>query len=152
MNELLFFEDLHVGTKFSSSTYLLSKEEIVDFASLYDPQPFHTDSEKAEELFFKGHCASGWQTAAVTMRLLVTSVPLGCGIIGAGVDLTWLKPVRAGDVLQAQAEVKEINPSRLKPDRAIVTWLVETRNQCGEIVQTMQAKTIVLSKSTQNQG
>ncbi|MDR1396135.1 MAG: MaoC family dehydratase [Desulfarculales bacterium] len=147
MSQNLFLEDLYIGKRFDSGRYLLDKKEIISFASEYDPQPFHTDPEKSEKLFFRGHSASGWQTAAVTMRLLVSSVPLDCGVIGVGADLTWLRPVRPGDELQVTTEVQQIHISQTKQDRAIVTWLVETKNQKGETVQTMTSKTMVFSKN-----
>ena len=84
------------------------------------------------------------------MRLIVTSVPLDCGIIDIGADLIWLKVVRPGDVLQAETTVEAINISKSKPDRAVVIWLVETKNQHDEVVQTLKTKIMVLSKNAQS--
>lgn len=146
MGQSVFLEDLFVGRRFVSGTYRLDAEEIIQFASKYDPQAFHTDPERAEKLFFKGLSASGWQTAAVTMRLIVTSVFQDSGVVGMGADLAWLKPVRPGDVLRAETEVEEIRTSPSKPDSAIVLWRVETKNQDGEVVQKMTTKTVVFRK------
>lgn len=149
MTNRLFLEDLYVGKKFSSAKYHVSEQQIMEFASAYDPQPFHIDPAKADESFFKGHAASGWQTAAITMRLIVTSVLLDYGIIGIGGDLTWLKPVRPGDTLQAKTEVTEIQISKSKPDRGIVTLLVQTENQHGDLVQSLSTKIMVFGKNQQ---
>lgn len=146
MEDSLFFKDLYVGQKFSSEKYLLSEAEIIDFASAYDPQIFHTQPDKAGDTFFKGHAASGWQTVAVTMRLLVYSIPLNCGIIGMGGNLTWFKPVRPGDSLRAESEIIDMRPSNSKTDRVIVTLLVKTINNDDEIVQTLETKILVFSK------
>ena len=145
----LFLEDLFTGREFRSAEYTLGEAEIIAFASMYDPQPFHTDPDKAKELFFKGHSASGWQTAAITMRLLVTSIPLDCGIIGIGGELVWLKPVRPGDTLHVTAKATAIHVSQSKPGKAVVTWFVETLNQHGEAVQTLTTKTMVFGKDAQ---
>ena len=142
----LFLGDLHVGKKFISDKFQLNTQDIIDFASVYDPQVFHTDPEKAKDSFFNGHAASGWQTAAVTMRLIVTSVPLDCGIIGIGGDIIWPGAVRPGDILQAETEVVDIQRSTSKPDRGVVTLFVETKNQRDEVVQTLKTKIMVFDK------
>lgn len=145
MKTTLFLEDLHVGQKFVSGDYSMDKEQIIAFAQTFDPQIFHVDPVKAEDSFFRGHAASGWHTAAVTMRLIVTSVPIDCGIIGMGGEIAWLKPVRPGDVLHVESEILDIQPGP-KPDRGIVTCLVKTKNQQGETVQTFNSKIVVFCK------
>jgi acyl dehydratase len=147
-NELLYFDDLHVGQRFVSGTHQIDEGEITTFAKRFDPQPFHLDSEAAKATLFEGLVASGWHTAAVSMRLLVDGVPIAGGLIGAGAEITWPKPTRPGAVLQVESEVVELRPSRTRPDRGIATLRSETRNQLGEIVQVFIAKLIVPRRSS----
>jgi acyl dehydratase len=143
----LYLEDLHVGDVFRSDEYVLDEATIIEFGRQYDPQPFHTDPEAARQTFFGGLAASGWQTAAITGRLLVTSgLPLADGVIGAGVELTWPNPTRPGDALKAEATVKEIKPSRSKPDRALVTFHVDTTNQHGDVLQRFVGTLVILNR------
>jgi acyl dehydratase len=122
----------------------MTVEEIKAFASQFDPQPFHLDEAAAEASFFKGLAASGWHTAAVTMRLLVTSgLTLAGGLIGAGGELTWPKPVRPGDVLTVESEVLDLQPSKSKPERGLVTMRSRTLNQRSEVVQDMTTRMLV---------
>ncbi len=138
-----FLEDLSVGQRFASSSYELKAEEIKAFAGQFDPQPFHTDEAAARDTFFGGLAASGWHVAAVTMRLLVgDGAFLVDGLIGAGGEIAWPRPTRPGDILKVESEVIEINPSRSRPDRGMVTVRSETRNQRGEIVQVLTAKLV----------
>jgi acyl dehydratase len=140
----LYLEDLQVGQRFTSHTYALDEAQIIAFASQFDPQAFHLDPVAARDSLFGGLVASGWHTAAITMRLLVTgSVRIAGGTIGAGGEVVWPSPTRPGDVLQVESEVTEIRPSRSRPDRGIVTLRSETRNQRGEVVQTLSARLIV---------
>jgi acyl dehydratase len=95
MTSELWLDDLHVGHRFRTDVYDLTADDIIEFATKWDPQPFHVSNETARETFFKGLAASGWHTAAITMRLLVTSgMPLANGIIGAGGEVAW--PPRHG--------------------------------------------------------
>ena len=144
-----YLDDFKAGQTFASGTFSMTTENIVDFARQYDPQPFHTDPESAPDSFFQAHVASGWQTAAVTMRLLVGSgLDVQGGLIGAAVDeMRWPRPVYPGDVLRAETEVLEVIPSKSRPDRGRLRVRVTTRNQKGETVQRMTA-TIVLPKQT----
>lgn len=142
-NELLYFDDLHVGQRFVSGTHPIDEDAIKTFAKQYDPQPFHVDSEAAKGTFFQGLVASGWQTAAITMRLLVDGVPIAGGLIGAGAEITWPKPTRPGDVLHVEGEIVELRPLRSRPDHGLATIRSETRNQLGEVVQVFTAKLIV---------
>ena len=150
--ETLFIEDLRVGQTFVSGEYHLTRENIIAFASAFDPQIFHLDAEKAEKTLFKGLAASGWHTAAVTMRLLVSSVPFGSGLIGLGGEIAWPQPARPGDVVHVVSEVLDIHHSRSKPDRGIVTALAETRNQRAEVLQTLRTKVVVFSKNSSLEG
>ncbi len=140
----LYLDDLVVGDKFSSAGHEIDAEQIKAFATLFDPQPFHLDEEAAKATLFGGLAASGWHTAAITMRLLVSSgLPLADGIIGAGGEISWPKPTRPGDILQVESEIIDIMPSRSKPDRAMVVMRCETRNQQGDVLQLFSPKLVV---------
>ncbi|MDP3798181.1 MAG: MaoC family dehydratase [Polaromonas sp.] len=141
---VLYLEDLEVGEKFTSAEHAMDEAQIKAFATQFDPQPFHLDDEAAKATLFGGLAASGWHTAAVTMRLLVTGgLPIAGGIVGAGVELSWPRPTRATDVLQVESEVTGILPSRSRPDRGMVTVRSETRNQHGEVLQISVNKVVV---------
>jgi len=117
---------------------------IKEFAAEFDPQPFHLDETAAQASVFKGLVASGWHTAAVAMRLLVTGgLPLADGLVGFGGEISWPKPTRPGDILHVESEIVEIKPSRSKPDQGIVTVRGEMLNQKGEIVYRLTAKLLV---------
>jgi acyl dehydratase len=143
-SELLYLDDLYVGRRFISATHALDERQIVAFAREFDPQPFHTDPEAAKGTLFRGLAASGWQTAAITMRLQVDGgLPIAGGIVGLGGEVGWPTATRPGDVLHVESEILEVVPSRSRPDRGTVTLLSETRNQRGEIVQTATIKLLV---------
>ena len=143
----LYLEDLHVGQRLMSGTYHISEAQIRDFAREFDPQPFHLDETAAKASIFAGLAASGWHTAAVAMRLLVTGgLPLGNGIIGLGGELAWPKPTRPGDTLHVESEVIEILPSRSKPNQAVVKVSSTTMNQSGEAVHVFTAKVLVFKR------
>ncbi|KQP14056.1 MaoC family dehydratase [Pseudorhodoferax sp. Leaf267] len=143
----LYLEDLAVGDRFTSGTHALDAEQIKTFAQQFDPQPFHTDEEAAKATFFQGLAASGWHTAAITMRLLVDSgMPLAEGIIGSGGELHWAQPTRPDDVLHVESEVVEIVPSRSKPGRAMVQMHCRTLNQRGELLQSFKPKLVVTKR------
>ena len=140
----LYLEDLRVGQRFVSGTHRLDEEQVRAFAGQFDPQPFHLDTEAAKATLFEGLVASGWHTAAITMRLLVESgLTIAGGIVGAGAEITWPGPTRPGDTLQVESEVLELRPSRSRPDRGIATIRSETRNQRGDTVQVLVAKLVV---------
>ena len=142
-----YLDDLVVGQRFTSGSHMLNDEQIKSFARIYDPQPFHIDSEAARNSFFGGLAASGWHTAAITMKLNVEGgLPIMGGIIGSGGEINWPRPTRPGDVLHVESEVLEIVPSRSRPDRGRVTVLCRTLNQKDEIVQTFKAKLVVPRK------
>jgi len=144
MRTPLYLEDIAVGQRFVTGTILLEAQAIKDFARAFDPQPFHTDEEAAKDSFFAGLAASGWHTAALTMKLLVESGPaVAGGLIGAAGELSWPRPTRPGDILRVESEVLAVVPSRSKPDRGLVTLKSETRNQKGEAVQIQTAKLLV---------
>lgn len=142
----LYLEDIHVGQRFESPPYRLDAEQIKKFAAEFDPQPFHLDDGAAAASLFGGLAASGWHTAALTMRLLVESVPLADGLVGAELELAWPKPTRPGMALQVFSEVVEIRPSRSKPNMAIVTLRNETRDQNGGVLQVFKVKMPVFKR------
>ena len=141
---LLYFDDLAVGQRFSSGSRSLSADEIKSFARDFDPQPFHLDETAARETFFRGLAASGWHAAAIAMSLLVRGgLPVAGGIVGAGGEIAWRKPIRPGDTLRVESEIVEVTPSRSKPDRGTVVVRSDTINQDGDIVQTFTARLVV---------
>jgi acyl dehydratase len=140
----LYFDDLRVGQRFVSQSHVVDRDQVVRFAREFDPQPFHLDEQGAKQTVFGELVASGWHTAAITMRLLVEgAVPIAGGIVGVGGEIAWLKPVRPGDVVRVHCEVLEIVPSRSRADRGLVRIQTETRNQHGEAVQTFVARIVV---------
>jgi acyl dehydratase len=143
----LYLEDLSVGQEFVSREHHVDAEQIISFASQYDPQLFHLNPEAAQHSFFKGHVASGWHTAAITMRLVVESVPFAAGIIGLGGGISWPRPTRPGDELHVRSRITEIQPSKSKADRAIVHLQALTYNQAGDVLQELTAKLFVFRRS-----
>jgi acyl dehydratase len=140
----LYLDDLQVGQRFGSGTFTLDAEQMVAFARQFDPQPFHLDAEAAKGTFFGELVASGWHTAAITMRLLVESgLPIAGGIVGAGGEISWPRPTRPDSTLHLAIEVLEIKPSRSRPDRGMVTVRCETRNQDEEVVQLLTTRIVV---------
>ncbi len=143
-----YFEELAAGQRFVSGRMKIGADDIKRFAREYDPQPFHLDETTAAATRFQGLAASGWHTAALTMRILVDSEfrPAG-GILGAGVDqLSWPRPVRPGDELRVESEVIEKRPSKSLPDQGVVKVRVTTLNQNNEPVQVFVANLIVLKR------
>src|SRR5262245_4388528 len=118
MTTQLHLEDFAVGQTFGSGRLKVDAEEIKAFAAAFDPQPFHLNEESARDTFFGGLAASGWHTAALTMRLLTES-PLkpAVGIVGTGGEIGWPRPVRSGDELRLESEILEVRPSQSRPDR-----------------------------------
>jgi acyl dehydratase len=144
----LYLDDLKAGDRFVSGEHVLDEAQILSFARQFDPQPFHLDHEAAKATLFGGLAASGWHTAAITMRLLVDQgLPLAGGIIGAGGEIAWPKPTRPGDVLHVESEVFSVTPSRSRPDRGMVVVRSETRNQHGDVLQQSTYKLVVPRKT-----
>ena len=139
-----YFEDFAVGQKFTSDRLTIGAAEIKDFAASYDPQPFHLDEIAAKATPFSGLAASGWHTAALTMRLIVGSEfrPAG-GILGFGGELIWSRPVRPGDQLHVESEILETRLSQSRPGQGIVKVRVTTFNQSNEVVQTFTPALLV---------
>ena len=145
----LYLEDLSVGQRFTTGTLTVTEAEIKEFAGRFDPQPFHLDDAAARQTLFGGLAASGWHTAAMTMRLLVEGgAPLAWGIIGGGGEIAWPRPTRPGDVLYVEGEVMEITPSKSKPDRGMVLMRSRTLNRNGEEVQVTTMKLVVPRRAT----
>jgi len=139
-----FLEDLKVGERLESDSYIVTAEAIINFAREFDPQPFHVDLAAAEKSLFQGLAASGWHTASITMRLFVQATNFAEGAIGLGVDeLRWPAPVRPGDALRVEVEILELRESRSQPGQGIIRIRNTTRNQRAEIVQTMFASAMV---------
>jgi acyl dehydratase len=141
-----YFDDLRVGQRFESGTHTITEEAIKSFAAAFDPQPFHLDDALARVSVFGSLAASGWHTAAITMRLLVDlGIPAG-GLIGAGCEIAWPRPTRPGDTLRVTSEVLEVVPSRSRNDRGTVVIRSETRNQRDEVVQQLTARMIAFRR------
>ncbi len=141
----MFLEDLVPGQRFAGGPVAVSAEMIKGFAAEYDPQPFHLDEDAAAaHPVFGALAASGWHTAALSMRMVVQAIGhFGWGVVGGGGELLWLKPVRPGDTLRLESEVLEITPSKSRADRGSVMMRNATLNQHGETVQTFTVKLLV---------
>ena len=129
-----YFEDFQVGETWRSAPWVLSAEEIMAFGHAYDPQPMHTDPQRAAAGPFGALVASGWHIAALTVRMFVDAGGYGATpVVGLGIDeLRWLKPVRAGDQLTVTREVIEVRRSESNPGRGIIRTRVTVTNQLGE--------------------
>ena len=151
MNER-YFDDFNAGDRFRSEPYEVTEKQIIEFAREFDPQSFHLDPVVAERTMFKGLIASGWHTAAISMRLFIQRLNFAEGAIGLGVDeLRWPNPVRPGDILRVDTEIVDLRPSRSKPDCGIARIRNVTTNQRGEVVQTMFASALVPRRGPDNQ-
>lgn len=131
-------EDFEVGQTFAGGPVTVSAEDIIDFAKQFDPQDFHTDPAKAKNSTFGEHVASGWHTAALTMKMLVAAMPpMAGGMIGRTVEnMTWTQPVRPGDMLRYEGEILDMRPTR-NPARGLMRVKSITRNQHGDAVMEM---------------
>src|SRR5436305_6557134 len=148
MTKERYFDDLKAGDRFKSDPLQVTEKQVIEFAHKFDPQMFHLTRKSAERTIFKGLIASGWHTAAMTMRLFVQTLNFAEGAIGLGVDeLRWPNAVRPGDVLQVETEILDLRESRSKPSHGIVRIRNVTTNQRGEVVQTMFASALVLRRS-----
>lgn len=142
------FEDFPVGTHLLSNNYQITAVAIRNFAREFDPQLFHLDLKIAEKTLFGGLAASGWHTAAVSMRLFVDTMDVAGGIIGMGVDeLKWPNAVRPGDELRLDIEILEARRSKTRPGYGIIRIRNVTKNQRDEVVQSFMANTILLARS-----
>ena len=147
MNHL---EDYKVGQVFGSGTARVETDRITSFAAEFDPQPFHLSDQGARNTVFGALAASGWHTAAITMRLLVDSElkPAG-GVVGLGFDeLRWPKPVRPGDTLSVLSEILDVRPSKSHADQGVIKVRTTTRNQAGDAVQIAVGNLLVRRRGT----
>ena len=144
----LYLDDLTVGQRFTSPSHVMELDEIREFAGRYDPQFFHLDVELARDSLFGKLAAVCQPLAAATMRLLVQSLPLAGGLIGAGGEIAWPRATWPGDRIHVESEIVTIAPSRSKPERGLVTFRSETINQDGEIVQVFTPKIIAWWRSS----
>lgn len=145
MSKVYYLEDFAVGQVFATGRIRIDADQIKTFARQFDPQPFHLDEAAAEKSVFRGLAASGWHTAALTMRLMTGGEfkPAG-GIIGVGFDeLSWQRPVRPGDELYAKSEILDVRPSKSRPDRGLIRVRTTTYNQNDEAVQSFVGNLIV---------
>lgn len=131
----IYLNDLTIGTTWTSREHTLTEADIIEFAQQYDPQPFHTDPERAKDSFFGTLVASGWQTACLTMRLMVETIPIATGLIGASGSVKWGRPTYPNDRIHVVAKVVDIKRSTSKPNQGIVTVQIDTINQDGEFAQ-----------------
>ena len=136
----IYFEDFTPGRVFELGSVEVSAEEIIEFATRFDPQPFHIDPEAAADTHFGGIIASGWHTCSMCMRLLVDGMIHDTVSLGSpGMEqIRWLAPVRPGDRLAARTTVEHATPSTSKPDRGTVMLMTEMSNQDGVVVMTMR--------------
>ena len=143
----LYLEDISVGQIFRSEPRVVTREEMIVFARDNDPQYFHLDDEAAQASLFCGLVASGWQTAALSMRLLVEGpAPFAGGLVGVGAEISWMRPLRPGDSIRIEGEVTDVNRSRSRPDRGVVTLRLTTYNQRAEPVQRIAARAVVFAR------
>ena len=135
-----YLEDFAPGQAFDLGQCRVTQADIVAFARAFDPQPFHVDEHAAADSIYGGIIASGWHTLSLFMRLFVDGLLCDAASLGSpGVDkVRWRHPVRPGDLLRARATVQAVVPSRSRPDRGIVRWAYEMRNQDGAVVMTME--------------
>ena len=139
-----YYDDLKAGDRFHSETLEVNETELIEFAHKFDPQMFHLNRKSAERTIFKGLIASGWHTAAITMRLFVQTLNFAEGAIGLGVDeLRWPNAVRPGDVLRVETKIVDLRASKSKPSHGVVRLRNTTTNQRGEVVQSMLASALV---------
>lgn len=143
-----YFEDFEAGKIIDVGSRTVSEEEIIDFATKFDPQPFHVDKAAAEKSMYGGIIASGWHTCSMIMRLMVDGFLRDAASLGSpGVDeIRWIKPVRGGDTLNVTTTALEVRPSASKPDRGVIVTLWEAKNQHGELVATIKGMGMFLRR------
>jgi len=145
-----FWEDFKIGERKNIGSVVVDKDEVIEFATRYDPQPFHVDEVAAKQSIYGGLIASGWHTCAMVMRLMCDSYLLQSASLGSpGLEnVRWLRPVRPGDTLTAYRTIEEARVSSSRPDRGIVKTLWEVENQKGELVLTMSGVNFFLKRDT----
>jgi acyl dehydratase len=147
--EGLFLEDFTEGSVIDTPGFTMTEASIIEFASRFDPQPFHIDREAAGRSMFEGLVASGFHTLCVSFRLFTQTAVLVNNMGGPGLDdVRWHVPVRPGDTIRVRVTVAEARPSRSKPDRGIIKWRFETLNQRGEVVMTALSLSFMKRRET----
>jgi acyl dehydratase len=141
MSKTVFFDDLVIGQRFKSASFEMTEESMILFSRENDPQFFHVDPEAAKESLFGGLIGSGWQTGALTLRLLLqdSGLTFAGGVVGMDAHISWKRPVRPGDHLHIEGEITKLRTSRSQPDRGFVTFRASTLNGEGQTVQTIEA-------------
>ncbi|MGH6946982.1 MAG: MaoC family dehydratase [Kiloniellales bacterium] len=149
-----YFEDFAVGERFRSRGVTLTESQILDFAFKYDPQPFHLDREAAKGSPYGGLIASGFQTLALGFRMIFQeNIFTACSLGSPGIDeLRWLLPVRPDDTLTTEIAVREIRPSKSKPDRGTVVFDYRIENQRGEAVMTFRTIKLLRKRPSAEAG
>jgi acyl dehydratase len=152
--EQRYFEDYRGGLVLECGSFAVEQSEMIAFAERYDPQDFHTDPDAAARSVYGGLIASGWHTAAMTMRLLVAKYLSSVSSLGSpGIDeLRWLAPVRPADTLSVRVTVLDARRSRSKPDRGVVRSLIEVSNQRGELVMSLKAINLLRCRTPSHGG
>src|SRR3954467_3202554 len=143
---MIYFEDLVVGAKREFGTYEVTRDEVIEFARKYDPQPFHLSDEAAAKTHFGRLAASGWHTAAMTMAVIARRVvnEEQAGLGSPGIDeLRWKKPVYPGDTLHVSGQISEKTPSRSRPEMGSFRTETIVTNQNGEVVMTFQSIVLI---------
>ncbi len=145
----MYLEDFKIGQTFSTGRRTVTEEEIINFGSQFDPQPFHLDPEAAKSTFFQGLAASGWHTTALMMRLLVDGeMTPANGLVGAGFEsLNWPRPVRPGDTLHVVSEILEVRRSRSKPTQGMVKVRNTTFNQNDDPVLVTVGHMVIVARA-----
>ncbi len=142
----VFFDDLAIGQTFQGGPLTVTRDDLIAFAERFDPQPQHLSEDLARTSMFGELVASGWHTAALTMRMLVdgASPRVEGGVVGAGIEeIRWPTPVRPGDQLTAESEILDMRPSRSRADRGLIKLKTTTKNQTGAVVQIITANIVV---------
>jgi acyl dehydratase len=148
---MIYLEDLEVGVVRRFGSYAVTREEVIAFASKYDPQPFHLDDDAAAQTYFGRLSASGWLTCAMTMAMLVEDLKANAqaGLGSPGIDqLRWLKPVYPGDVLSVQSEVLEKRASQSRPEMGVYKSRITVLNQDGDAVLSMVSNGLIATRPT----
>lgn len=145
----IFYEDIDVGQKESFGSYAVTREEVIEFASKYDPQPFHLDDEAAKNSVFGRLCASGWHTSAMMMRMMVDHM-METGFAGLGspgIDgIEWKKPVFPGDTLSLESVVTEKRDSKSRPNLGLVKSTYYIKNQNDDVVMILKSNVMVAKR------
>jgi acyl dehydratase len=144
----LYFNDIKIGQKFTTSTYEFTKSNIIEFAKQFDPQPFHLNEDSGKASIFGGLVASGWHIGSATMRLIIgNEAPIAGGLISRGGEVKWLNPARPGDVIHVESEVIDKIPSKSNPNKGTVLIQSKTINQNNYVIQILVANLIAHNSS-----